>query len=306
MMYFEISASSRRGRSRQTCQPYDFRRPDRIAKDQLRAIHLLHENFARSLASSLSAYLRAYVAVNLVSVEQLSFMEFSQCLPSPTCLVSLGMEPFEGNAVLEMNPALVFPIFEMLLGGARERSLKVNREITEIEQSVLDGLFRIILHDLKTAWHAVSAAGICHRLARNRAAAAPDSGAQRSRGRGQHGSAHRRQLRNDEHRHSLHRRQDAAQQIRPAVVGAQEPIHRTGTGSHSAPDPHLALARQPSRGPTLSVADLMDLKEDDVLAFDYPVGRLLDLPINGKHKFAGHVVTTGNKRGFQIEQPVKL
>src|SRR6202012_1567989 len=99
-------------------QLYDFRRPDRIAKDQLRAIHLLHENFARSLASSLSAYLRAYVAVNLVSVEQLSFVEFSQALPSPTCLVSLGMKPYEGNAVLEMNPALVFPIFEMLLGGA--------------------------------------------------------------------------------------------------------------------------------------------------------------------------------------------
>src|ERR1041385_6156622 len=69
-------------------QSYDFRRPDLIAKDQLRAIHILHENFARSLASSLSAYLRAYVAVNLVSVEQLSFMEFTQCLPSPTCLAA--------------------------------------------------------------------------------------------------------------------------------------------------------------------------------------------------------------------------
>src|ERR1700681_283263 len=84
-------------------QPYDFRRPDRIAKDQLRAIHQLHENFARTLASSLSAYLRAYVAVNLISVEQLSFVEFSQALPSPTCLVTLGMKPYEGNAVLEMN-----------------------------------------------------------------------------------------------------------------------------------------------------------------------------------------------------------
>src|ERR1700688_348434 len=101
----------------QRAHPYDFRRPDRIAKDQLRAIHLLHENFARSLASSLSAYLRAYVAVNLVSVEQLSFVEFSQALPSPTCLVALDMKPFEGAAVLELNPALVFPIIEMLLGG---------------------------------------------------------------------------------------------------------------------------------------------------------------------------------------------
>src|SRR5258706_15496391 len=94
---------------------YDFRRPDRISKDQLRAIHSLHENFARSLASSLAAYLRAYVAVNLVAVEQLSFMEFSQCLPSPTCLVSLGLRPYEGNAVLKLTPGLVFPIIEMLL-----------------------------------------------------------------------------------------------------------------------------------------------------------------------------------------------
>src|SRR6266851_4451568 len=137
-------------------QPYDFRRPDRIAKDQLRAIHLLHENFARGLASSLSAYLRAYVAVNLVSVEQLSFMEFSQCLPSPSCLVSLGLHPYEGKAVLELNPGLVFPIIEMLLGGGSRSTPKINREITEIEQSVLDGMIRITLQDLKTAWQSVT------------------------------------------------------------------------------------------------------------------------------------------------------
>ena len=137
-------------------QVYDFRRPDRIAKDQLRAIHLLHENFARSLASSLSAYLRAYVAVNLVSVEQLSFVEFTQCLPSPTCLIALGMRPYDGNAVLEINPSLVFPILEMLLGGTGKITTKINREITEIEQSILDSLLRIILHDLRSAWGAVA------------------------------------------------------------------------------------------------------------------------------------------------------
>ncbi|MEO8026186.1 MAG: flagellar motor switch protein FliM, partial [Bryobacteraceae bacterium] len=137
-------------------QPYDFRRPDRIAKDQLRAIHLLHENFSRSLASSLSAYLRAYVVVNLVSVEQLSFMEFTQCLPSPTCMISLRMKPYDGNAVLEINPGLVFPILEMLLGGSGKNPLKITREVTEIEQSILDSLYRIILNDLRTSWHAVS------------------------------------------------------------------------------------------------------------------------------------------------------
>ena len=96
--------------------PFDFRRPDRIAKSQLRAIHLLHDNFARNLVSSLSAYLRSYLIVNLVSVEQLSYAEFLECLPAPTCIVSLGLRPYDGNAVLELNSALVFPILEMLLG----------------------------------------------------------------------------------------------------------------------------------------------------------------------------------------------
>src|SRR5215472_4008687 len=134
---------------------YDFRRPDRIAKDQLRSIHLLHDNFARNLASSLSGYLRAYVIVNLVSVEQLSFAEFTQCLPSPTVLVSLGMKPFDGNAVMELNPSLVFPLLEMLLGG-NGKGHALSRETTEIEQSILDMLFRIILHDLGQAWQTVT------------------------------------------------------------------------------------------------------------------------------------------------------
>lgn len=51
---------------------YDFRRPDRIPKEQLRSIHLMHDFLARNLATSLGAYLRAYVTVTLVSVEQLS------------------------------------------------------------------------------------------------------------------------------------------------------------------------------------------------------------------------------------------
>src|SRR5437868_6276408 len=135
---------------------YDFRRPDRIAKDQLRSIHLLHDNFARNLASSLSGYLRAYVLVNLVSVEQLSFSEFTQCLPSPTSAVALGLSPYDGSAVLELNPSLVFPVLEMLLGGSGKTAIKIVREVTEIEQMILESLLRFILHDLRSSWEAVA------------------------------------------------------------------------------------------------------------------------------------------------------
>lgn len=141
----------------QTAQVYDFTRTDRIAKDQLNTIHQLHENFARSLALSLSAYLRSCVVVNLISVEQLSFVEFAHSLPSPTSLIALAMKPYDASAVLELNPSLVFPLLEMLLGGTlKGTTSSLNREITEIEESILDGLVRVMLHDLETAWAAVA------------------------------------------------------------------------------------------------------------------------------------------------------
>ena len=161
---------------------FDFRRPDRIPKSQLRAIHLLHDNFVRSLVSSLSAYLRSYLTVNLVSVEQLSYAEFLDGLPSPTCMVSLGLRPYDGNGVMELNPSLVFPIIEMLLGGSGKSSVSIQREVTEIEQKVLDGFFRIILHDLHEAWKAVTPVDFTIESMETEPQLSASDGAQRSRG----------------------------------------------------------------------------------------------------------------------------
>jgi flagellar motor switch protein FliM len=285
---------------------YDFRRPDRIAKDQLRAIHLLHENFSRSLASSLSAYLRAYVAVNLVSVEQLSYMEFSQCLPSPTCLATLGMKPFEGNAVLELNPALVFPIIEMLLGGNARTPLKVAREITEIEQSVMDGIFRLIMQDLKAAWHSVTPLEftieahetepqLLRILAPNEAVVAISIEVRIGENSGMMNigipSIVVKMLRNKFDQQWSLRKSESTEQEQDRVLRLIRPAQMRLDGRLS--------------GPTLRVMDLMDLKEDDVLTFDYPVGRFVDLSVNGKLKFRGRIVTTGSKRAFQIEEAHK-
>lgn len=286
-------------------QLYDFRRPDRIAKDQLRAIHLLHENFSRSLASSLSAYLRAYVAVNLISVEQLAFMEFTQVLPSPTSMVALAMKPYDGSAVLELNPSLVFPVLEMLLGGTGQSAQKPDREITEIEQSILDGLLRIILNDLRAAWHAVADIDfeikshetepqLLQILAPNEAVVAismevrigdmagimnlgiPSITVKMLRQKfDQQWSVRKTRPTEDEHNRVLRLIQSARM-----------------------------LAESTLSGPTLTVESLLQLKEGDVLAFDYPIQKPLDLTLNGVHKFQGEIVTEGRKRAFQVLDPV--
>lgn len=286
--------------------PYDFRRPDRIAKEQLRSIHVLHENFARSLAASLSAYLRAYVIVNLVSVEQLSFVEFSQCLPSPSCVVSLGMRPFENNALLELNPAMVFPVIEILLGGTGVGSKRVNREITEIEQSILDGLFRILLKELRDAWLSVIAIDftidgyetepqLLQILAPNEAVVAVSMEVRFGEVAGMMNIAIPsiivKMLRQKFDQQWSVRKSEATEVEHARILRLIRPAT-------------MAINAQ-MRGPTLRVEDLMELAVGDLLMFDYPVERSLDLLVNGKLKHAGQVVTTGQKKAFLLIAPLK-
>ena len=282
-------------------QIYDFRRPDRIAKDQLRAIHVLHENFVRNLASSLSAFLRAYVAVNLVSFEQLSFQEFARCLPSPTSIVALGMKPFDGSAVLEINPSLVFPILEMLLGGAGSTATKITREVTEIEQSILDGLLRIILNDLKTAWSAVADIGfsieghetepqLLQLLAPNEAVVAIGMEVRIAETSGLMNigvpSIIVKMLRQKFDQQWSMRKSEVTETDRERMLRLVRPSR-------------LQLDAR-MQGMKVGLDSVLDLREGDVLAFDYPVERPLDLTVNGKVKYRGEIVTTGRKRGYQV------
>lgn len=284
-------------------KPYDFRRTDRIAKDQLRAIHLLHDNFARTLASSLSGYLRSYVIVNLISVEQLSFRAFTESLPSPTSLIGLGMKPYDGSSLLEINPSLVFPILEMLLGGTGKAPTKITREVTEIEQSIMEGLIRVILNDLRTAWLAVAAIEfsvesqatepqLLQILTQEEAVVAIAIEVRIGETSGmmnlgipsiivkmlrqkfdQHRSIRKTQASEDEHARVL-------RLIRPATLDL---------------DARLC-------GHKLGFPALLDLKEGDLLSFDYPLDRPLDLTVNGILKYTGQVIMMGGKRAMQIHQ----
>jgi flagellar motor switch protein FliM len=283
-------------------QSYDFRRPDRIAKDQLRAIHLLHENFARTLASSLSAYLRAYVIVNLVSVEQLSFMEFTQCLPSPTVISALAMKPYEGSAVMELNPGLVFPMVEILLGGAGKGAVaKVDREVTEIEQSVLEGVHRIILHDMRDAWMPITSFDLeigttetepqmLQLLAPSEAVVAISMEVRLGDCVGMMNigipSIIIKMLRQRFDQQWSMRKTESSE-------AEQERILRLIGPSQVRLEARL-------EGPSIVVQDFLSLSVGQVLRLDYPVDRPLHLEMNGVDKFHGHVVDTGRGRGFRM------
>lgn len=133
---------------------YDFKRPDKFSKDQIRTLQMMHETFARLATTGLSAQLRALVSVHVASVDQLTYEEFIRSIPNPTTLAVINMDPLRGSAILEIDPSISFTIIDRLFGGKGEQA-KISRELSEIEMSVMEGIIVRILGNMRESWSTV-------------------------------------------------------------------------------------------------------------------------------------------------------
>jgi len=130
---------------------YDFKRPNRVSKEQLRAFRGVHNKMARSLASQISSIMRSIVEIQLHSVDQMTYGEFLMSLPNPTSFNVFSMKPLEGSGVIEINPSIAFPMLDRLLGGKGE-PFDASREFSDIELSLFETILRVMMSTLKEAW----------------------------------------------------------------------------------------------------------------------------------------------------------
>jgi len=133
---------------------YNFRRPDRISKEQIHSLQFLHERFARNVSQTLAAYLRSSTALSLVSVEQCTYSEFLGSLSDPTAFYAVSMLPYDALGALELSPAVAFAMIERMLGG-QGTNAAVERALTDIEQNVGDSVVKILLEALTETWRPV-------------------------------------------------------------------------------------------------------------------------------------------------------
>jgi flagellar motor switch protein FliM len=140
---------------REKITPYDFKRPERVGKEQMRALQTIHEGFGRNFGAALSTLLRTIVEVKLTSVDQLTYGEFVFSLENPTCFNLLKAEPLEGNLILDINPSILYPIIDRLLGGGREGGAIARRPLTDIELRLVSRITTLFLEQLRRAWENV-------------------------------------------------------------------------------------------------------------------------------------------------------
>jgi len=135
---------------------YNFKRPDRISKNQIRSLHFVHDRFARNFSSSISAYLRTVVEITLENIAQISYSEFLNTVSDPTCYAAISLKPLDGMAAIEISPALAFPMIDRLLGGSGQQ-LTNARPMTEIEQSIMQNVLKLLVDNLKESWRPIYA-----------------------------------------------------------------------------------------------------------------------------------------------------
>jgi flagellar motor switch protein FliM len=136
-------------------RPYDFKRPNRFSKEQLRTLQMIFENMSRSFTTFLSGYLRTLVQVSVVSVEQITYYEFSNSLTNPVFIAIIEAEPLEGPILLELNSNTTFAIIDKILGGVGKTEM-LQRDYTEIEIGLLTRIAKQLMPFVRDSWNNVT------------------------------------------------------------------------------------------------------------------------------------------------------
>ena len=287
---------------------YDFKRPERVSKEQMRALEHLHEAFGRSFGAQLSGFLRTIVECRVARTEQMTFAEFTHALPNPTCFNVLDARPFSGNLCFELSPLVVYPVIDRLLGGggADGELFIPQRPLTAIEQRLVGKLLDRAMPCLKEAWAGVLDADFRFVEAESNPAlvqivppnevvvvvsfevrmgdrtgtmslCVPYAAIEPVIGKLSEGTygGYRHREEGDEPRRRLSAHLDAAKLPVSAILAET----------------------------TIKLGELAGLEVGDVILTDHPASALLRLDVGGRKKMAGRLAQHEGKRAFVVARP---
>ncbi len=133
---------------------YNFRRPDKFSKDNLRALRDIHREFSKAISLVLSGYLRMRVEIEIVSVDQLTYEEFVRSMPSPISVAVFEFEPLSGQILLGISFEVISCIVNRMLGGVGSIDAQA-RELTDIEKALAKKVINIIIKSLEDSWNTI-------------------------------------------------------------------------------------------------------------------------------------------------------
>lgn len=133
---------------------YDFRTANRFTKDQMKSLGMVFQTYAQLLANKLTSILRISCECDLLSVEEMSYSEFNNSLPSPVILGLFTSRPIVGTLIMQVSPEVAYMLINRLLGGTVETK-ESSKQFTEIELALISRFLDKLMPVNDEAWEKV-------------------------------------------------------------------------------------------------------------------------------------------------------
>lgn len=134
---------------------YDFARPSKFNKEQLKTLEIIFDNFARMVSSFLTGYLRTTTNIEVANAEQLTYNDFNASISNPVILSIVELNPFKGSIILDLSANIGYSIIDRILGGPG-LSIKKLRDFSEIETVLLERVVSQMLNYLVDPWENIA------------------------------------------------------------------------------------------------------------------------------------------------------
>lgn len=285
---------------------YDFKRPERVSKDQMRALQTLHEQFARNFGASLSGFLRTIVEVKVATCEQMTYGEFISALPNPTSFNLIESEALAGQICMELSPLIIYPIIDRLLGGTSQDLFIPQRPMTLIEARLISNVTNRGLEAMSEAWAGVKAMTFEIKATESNpqlVQIVPPNEVVVVVG-------FELKMSNRAGTMSLCIPYNAIEPVMDAVSSQTwfSSGQNRSAGLESRLSGSLAAAGVSVSGilarTTISLRDLATMAAGDLIMTETPATKPMILAVEGERKFLAHIGQHRNKRAMRIDRPV--
>lgn len=136
--------------------PYDLTDQDHIVRGQLPVLEKINARFIKALEDGFEQMLQREVTIAEDGLQTVRTTDYIHSLGLPVSLNYISIGPLAGEALVVLDPALVFSVVDIYFGGSgRYRNQKIGREFTPTENRVIQLILNQTLQDLAAAWEKV-------------------------------------------------------------------------------------------------------------------------------------------------------
>ena len=139
-----------------TIHSCNFRYAGRLSNENARSLTALHEKFALNVTNSLEVYLGTSIRLKMLSLEQLALQAYISNIAPNTYLLPCALNVMESSFLMEMDIRLIFPIIDLLLGGTGTTASDEPRDLTEIDEEIMESITALIIKEVDRSWRALN------------------------------------------------------------------------------------------------------------------------------------------------------